>query len=171
MELSRNTKIREDNEGYLIYKLKYGAQVFALKNEMNDDFNYLVNHHFDKITNKEIRKIFLYDSNMDEVAEVLATYYTTFFDSSYLSFILMPNNICNFNCIYCYQSHNKKFFSQDTIKNFIKAVKVYHFENGLKKFRIEWFGGEPMMSFDMIKKITLELKPFLKKIILNMNML
>ena len=80
MELSRYTKIREYNEGYLIYNLKYGAQVFALKNEMNDDFKYLVNHHFDKITNKEIRKIFLYDSNMDEVAEVLATYYTTFFD-------------------------------------------------------------------------------------------
>ena len=51
MELSRYTKIREYNEGYLIYNLKYGAQVFALKNEMNDDFKYLVNHHFDKITN------------------------------------------------------------------------------------------------------------------------
>ena len=29
MELSRYTKIREYNEGYLIYNLKYGAQVFA----------------------------------------------------------------------------------------------------------------------------------------------
>ena len=59
------------------------------------------------------------------------------FDPTNLSFIIMPNNICNFRCKYCYQEHGKKVISDENIDKFIKAIKNYYYDHGLKDFYIE----------------------------------
>lgn len=160
MRLSKYVRIKKYDDGYLILNLKNYAQVFAFNNGMDSDLQKLLDGDLNNIKQEEIKKVFLVDDDADEVAEVLATYYSTFFDSSDLSFILMPNNICNFKCIYCYQKHDQKIISNELIDKFIEAVKNYHKLKPIKNFKIEWFGGEPLMTFPIIKKITDELKPF-----------
>ena len=115
MRLSKYVRIKEYDDGYLILTLKNYAQVFAFNNSMDSDLQKLLDGDLNNIKQEEIKKAFLVADDADEVAEVLATYYSTFFDSSDLSFILMPNNICNFKCIYCYQKHDQKIISNELI--------------------------------------------------------
>lgn len=163
MKLSKYTRIKEYDEGILIMNLKNNAQIFVNKNHSESDIERLLERKYDDIEKIEIKKVFCVDDDADEVAEVLATYYSTFFDSTNLSFILMPNNICNFNCVYCYQTHDKKIISNEMITKFINAIKDYHKVKKISNFKIEWFGGEPLMSFPIMKRVTDELHEFFEK--------
>jgi len=163
MKLSRYTRIKEYDEGFLIINLKNNAQVFVDKNSTDPDIDRLLKGNYEDIEKSEIKQVFCVDNDADEVAEVLASYYSSFFDSSNLSFILMPNNICNFNCVYCYQTHDKKIISNQMITQFITAIKNYHYGKEIKNFKIEWFGGEPLMTFPILKRVTEELNEFFEK--------
>lgn len=115
------------------------------------------------IKNEIVKKVFCVDKSVNEYDQVMLNYYKQMFDPTELSFIVMPNNICNLKCIYCYQNHDKRIMNDLTIENFINAIKNYHIEHGLKKIYIEWFGGEPFMTFNIIKRITDELSIYFKK--------
>jgi len=59
---------------------------------------------------------------------------------------------CNLNCIYCYQRHDKTKMSFDTAKKCIDWI----FDNvppDVGRIDISFFGGEPLLEFELIKKI------------------
>lgn len=162
LKISKYTVIHETEGGVLLYNLKNGAQIFVNNKEKNliDDLLYLKKNECNNVKNDILKKAFCVPDDFDEVQEVMASYYKQMFDPSNLAFIIMPNNICNFRCKYCYQEHGEKKISDDNINKFIKAIKNYYYDCGLKDFYIEWFGGEPFVSFDIIKKVTDELNDF-----------
>jgi len=60
---------------------------------------------------------------------------------------------CNLNCIYCYQKH-----SDNCVMSFETAKKIidWTFNNvpeGYNKILIDFFGGEPLLEFELIKEI------------------
>lgn len=59
---------------------------------------------------------------------------------------------CNLACDYCYIRKNDSVMHLSTAKKIIDII----FENALKdeKIDIGFFGGEPLLEFDLIKKIT-----------------
>jgi uncharacterized protein len=156
------TIVHPNESGVLIYNTKNGAQVFIVKEEVSlqDDIKKLVNNECDHIENDTLRKYFCVNKQADEVLEVMTTYYKDMFDPADLSFIIMPNNSCNFGCIYCYQHHDNKYISSEILNNFISAIKDHYHNCGLRSFYTEWFGGEPLLSFEAIRKVTGELNQF-----------
>lgn len=66
--------------------------------------------------------------------------------------ILFPTEKCNFRCIYCYEDHLGKQMSTsiiDSIKRFLqKKIPT------IKLFELEWFGGEPILSKNIVLEIT-----------------
>ena len=59
---------------------------------------------------------------------------------------------CNLNCIYCYQKHDKLKMSFETAKKCIDWV----FDNvppEMDGIDIQFFGGEPLLEFELIQKI------------------
>lgn len=160
------TIIQNFDSETLIYNTKNGIQVVLPKDdeELKSDLNILnIGTECDLIKNDIIKKAFCVEENIDEFDVIMTNYYKQMFDPTNLSFIIMPNNICNFKCIYCYQNHDEKIFSEETICNFINAIKDYNETVGIKKFYAEWFGGEPFMTYDILVRITDELSSYFEK--------
>ena len=72
---------------------------------------------------------------------------------------LMVTHQCNLNCVYCFEKHKNlgtKLMSFETAKG-ILAQEFDLFEKKDRKsderFAIEFFGGEPLMNFMLIKEI------------------
>ncbi len=73
---------------------------------------------------------------------------------------LVLNNSCNLCCSYCFanKGHFDKPYEQMKLEHALKAIdttaNIIKKNNG-KKFTISFFGGEPLLSFSLIKKIVL----------------
>ena len=75
---------------------------------------------------------------------------------SYTRMAILPNNVCNFRCSYCYSAHGRsgKVVSKDVMK-----VALDHFIDNTRisadnKLAISILGGgEPMLSWDLVKFI------------------
>lgn len=68
-----------------------------------------------------------------------------------LRLILMPTEACNFRCAYCYEdiAHNKMEPQVARgVKNFITRRAP-----SLDSLTLSWFGGEPLLVFDIIEDI------------------
>ncbi len=64
---------------------------------------------------------------------------------------ILPTEECNFRCVYCYENFKIKKMDDkviEGIKNLILARS-----KTLKNLEINWFGGEPMLAYDVIKDI------------------
>ncbi len=71
------------------------------------------------------------------------------------------NMDCNFACTYCYQGDLKGdlYMSDQTAAQFIEFIKR-RFSAQKEKLLIDFYGGEPLLSYDLIKTISRELKSF-----------
>ncbi|TGE15020.1 radical SAM/SPASM domain-containing protein [Hymenobacter elongatus] len=69
---------------------------------------------------------------------------------------IMPTEKCNFRCTYCYESFEKGKMGENTINSIIKYIqknaKLYNF------FNLSWFGGEPLLQYQIIKRISQEFR-------------
>ncbi|WP_175620882.1 radical SAM/SPASM domain-containing protein [Chryseobacterium schmidteae] len=68
--------------------------------------------------------------------------------------IINPTMNCNFKCWYCYESHIKgSKLSNETIVSIKKFISNIITNQSIKHLHISWFGGEPLLYFDVIKEI------------------
>jgi uncharacterized protein len=73
-------------------------------------------------------------------------------DTSSLHLIVMPTEDCNFRCTYCYES-----FLRGTMSPKVRrSVKKYLLNTipRLRVFQLSWFGGEPLIAFEVVKELT-----------------
>lgn len=69
--------------------------------------------------------------------------------------VFLTNN-CNFKCSYCEQVHINSDISDSVTECIIKWVeKICH---SIRKIDIIWFGGEPLLQYDVMKKIILDVR-------------
>lgn len=73
------------------------------------------------------------------------------FVSSNLSLSIAPTSACNFRCPYCYEKSKPNYVMNDsTISHLIEFINSHRLA---KYLYITWYGGEPLISFEIIKKI------------------
>jgi uncharacterized protein len=92
---------------------------------------------------------FVVADEIDELAEVRERYHERRGEARGMSLTIAPTISCNFGCGYCFQSHSKKRMGQDemaALESFI-ADKL---QPGTS-LSITWFGGEPLVAFDVIE--------------------
>lgn len=66
---------------------------------------------------------------------------------------LCVTHSCNLNCVYCYQQHKtSERMSFDTAKGVIDWI-FSHVPPGAESVGIDFIGGEPLLEFDLIRKI------------------
>lgn len=69
--------------------------------------------------------------------------------------VVMPTEKCNFRCVYCYENFEKGKMSEETRKGLVKFV-----EQNIDQWNtlsVSWFGGEPLIAYDVVKYISQEL--------------
>lgn len=69
-----------------------------------------------------------------------------------LQLIIYPTELCNFRCVYCYEDHKGANMSPDVVLRIKKFLKQR--VPSLKVLEIEWFGGEPLLTKDIVIDIS-----------------
>ncbi len=69
-----------------------------------------------------------------------------------LHLIIMPTESCNFRCTYCYETFERGKMKRSVI-NSLKAF-VQEKASHLTALHISWFGGEPLISLDVIEELS-----------------
>ncbi len=68
-----------------------------------------------------------------------------------LKLIIFPTEECNFRCKYCYEHFEIGRMRKDVI-NGIKNLIIKRGKE-LKTLHLDWFGGEPLLAFDIIQNL------------------
>lgn len=99
---------------------------------------------------------YLVEAGVDEAMIWDVAYAARHYRNDSLSLIVLPSEECNFRCTYCSQ-----LFERGTMAPHIRAAIRRFISAQVPKLRslwIGWFGGEPLLGYDVIQ----ELAPFLQ---------
>lgn len=77
-------------------------------------------------------------------------------DDKTLAFVIQPTANCQLGCHYCGQSHKKHTLTDDLIPRILQRVAELSQEKAFDSMYITWFGGEPLLGYNQIKKISKE---------------
>ena len=76
--------------------------------------------------------------------------------STSLSLTICPTINCNFRCTYCYQHHIPTIMSEEVQDTLLDWIEKKH--PSAKNIHITWFGGEPLLGYPVIKRLTKKLQ-------------
>ena len=157
-----NYKLFDENGGMFIFNTLYKTTLRTNKSsiiQFINDFpiNYMSeSSEQEKIIQKLIAKKILVPNDYDENKIADLRYYNIVYGSDMLRLTIIPTYRCNFKCIYCYEDLPQPDMTMETANRIIKYVKK-HIHKYSYLF-VNWFGGEPMISFDLVLYIMAELK-------------
>lgn len=107
----------------------------------------------EKSYNELCKNDMLIPKEIDELELLKERYIKAQRERDLLTITIAPTLRCNFECSYCYENRNGKIinnYEQVKIIDFIsKQLKM-----GYKKLNLIWFGGEPLIVFDIIKNMS-----------------
>lgn len=89
----------------------------------------------------------LCDNKLDETNVVLAQNSLFRFANSTIRVTILPTLNCNFHCWYCYEQHYKSSIDKGGVENIVTFCKKLLERTGVKRFQLDWFGGEPLLYF------------------------
>lgn len=75
-------------------------------------------------------------------------------DSPELSFVIAPTLMCNLHCEYCFEKNtHTTVMDGETQKAVVKYI-LSKITNNTKKIKVSWFGGEPLLTLDVVRNIS-----------------
>ncbi|WP_346938787.1 radical SAM/SPASM domain-containing protein [uncultured Clostridium sp.] len=121
-----------------------------------------------KFLNSLLEGGFLVYKDIDEYNMLLAASDISRYNNQSMSLTLVPTLSCNFRCVYCFEK-DKCYPNQHMTPEVIDAT-VKFIDDSLKNdsnLSITWFGGEPLVRFDILKELQLKINELSKKKNLN----
>lgn len=73
-----------------------------------------------------------------------------------LDITVILTEMCNFQCLYCYQTKNIHVFTKEDADELIKQVE--HLYEELDIVNVHYFGGEPLLNLEILKYLDKKLK-------------
>lgn len=145
---------QDDNPNtYLLYNTHTTAFVAMEKEKYNKIF---IEKDFKEDCVQQLHKMgFLIDDDFDELA-ALEELRIKGMSDPVQNVTLLTTTECNARCYYCFENGIKQY---PMTKKVADATIQYIIKNYPEpQFAINWFGGEPLMNFEIMKYITEELK-------------
>ena len=135
-----NSLVKVDKELFSKLKLLRG-KTFSIK-EMCED----------EIVLQELkRSSIIIDNCGDDFLQYQAITWGRRKVSNVYNITIAPTMDCNYHCYYCFEHPDKEYMSDATIE---KVVKYINGIKNCKQMNLTWFGGEPLMAIEQIRKIT-----------------
>ena len=167
----------------VIPELKYQLSYYNII-ATNNDISYLYNTYTNALARLDNKETYLYkkyesqkeisasDSrffrelveagfavtiNTDEISNMLNEINT----ASYLSerwrqFTILPTQKCNARCFYCFENDVNRIKMD---KSILEQLPIFILDNlsGVETFNLDWFGGEPLLEYQLICDIISEI--------------
>ncbi|MBE5745964.1 MAG: SPASM domain-containing protein [Clostridiales bacterium] len=160
-----NIEISKDQEHTLIWNSFNGA-IIKLENDIADKIksNYITPDL--KYFNELLESGIILSDDINEYAvvkqkeqEILKQ------EETRMSLIIAPTLKCNYKCVYCFEANKekKKIMDYSDADKIISYIKNACLTSKIKTLTITWFGGEPMLCYDIIQYIGDKIKEFSKK--------
>ena len=160
-----NIVIKEDESGFLIWNSFNGAIIKLEK----DIFQKLVNKQFAndvEFFDELLQNGFIVKADYDEFAEVVKREQQIVNkNKESASFVIAPTLKCNYRCKYCFEAGKEKcaVMNTDTADKIVDYFSSLIDNTKIKNLVITWFGGEPMICYDIICYIGEKIKSWQKK--------
>jgi len=163
MKLSRYNHFINKNDKLYVYNSNSGAFAQTDKKfkeiceKVQADKNYTSKG---KLFAEMKRSRIIVDNDTDELQEIVDLFVKAKQDDENLIFTIAPTLNCNFNCPYCYENKTKTMLDDTQVWQLIDFIKSEL--EGKKRLGITWYGGEPLLAFNIIKTMSKELIEFCK---------
>ena len=79
-----------------------------------------------------------------------------FQSDEHLALMLLPHENCNFRCTYCYEDFAKNRMLPEVVEGVVALVRTR--APALRSFALGWFGGEPLLAFDIVEDVATRLR-------------
>ncbi|UEX89533.1 radical SAM protein [Staphylococcus ratti] len=161
-----NVDVFNDLGELIIYNSKDGTLIGLIEQE--DMQEYLKLKSLQKIGHKSDLINCLYEEGfiLDEqedmrnvFSELVAKREAT--DTLFIS--ILPTEDCNFRCVYCFEHFKRGAMNQDIQSGTINFIKKTLEKFGYRHLHINWYGGEPLYSLNVIEKLSEELMEYCHK--------
>ena len=150
-----NILSKSEKYGYLLFNTM--SLAFIRINEQDIDLWKKLRETPDSYTNFQnydflIKARILVDNQDDDLNVYLADVLKNRYNSSDMALTILPTRGCNFGCIYCYeQDRPNVLMNEQTEKAIVKFVCS---NSNLKRLSVVWYGGEPLLNFDSMVRLT-----------------
>lgn len=99
-----------------------------------------------------VKSRIIVDNTHDDLNLYLADVLKNRYNSSDLALTILPTRGCNFGCIYCYEMDRQPIMmTEETEKALVRFVSD---SPNLKRLSVVWYGGEPLINFGTIKRLS-----------------
>ena len=72
-----------------------------------------------------------------------------------MNFVIAPTLLCNARCSYCFEKNtNKKRMDTNTENAMVKFITSIMEEFNVQRIAIAWFGGEPLLEKELIRRVS-----------------
>lgn len=150
-----NILSKSEKYGFLLFNTM--SLAFIRINEQDIDMWKKLRETPDSYTNFQnydflIKARILVDNQDDDLNVYLADVLKNRYNSSDMALTILPTRGCNFGCIYCYeQDRPNVLMNEQTEKAIVKFVCS---NSNLKRLSVVWYGGEPLLNFDSMVRLT-----------------
>ncbi len=96
---------------------------------------------------------FVVDDNKEEYISLSKAFESYRTERAY-TLLVMTTYACNFSCWYCVQKHKHVALTTDTEDKIKSHIARYLHDNKIKSFNLSWFGGEPLLNYDSMRRLS-----------------
>lgn len=154
-----NYILSERNRNFIFNGLS--KRFFSVSKENASRFWDIVSHpdnnyyksHYETFLNRMKEEGFILEDDQDELAIVKRKFMEYRYSDQYMLMIL-PTYQCNLRCWYCIQDHQNVNLTEDVIEKIKQHVSFYLLHEHIKRFRLSWFGGEPLIAYSQVVEVT-----------------
>lgn len=163
MNLSPYLKVYsyEEKPGYLLLFSTKKTSKLLIKEET---FNSIINGTLSAENEAALLKYGIIAADVEaERKEVLGLIDEINVKNRTLNVSVILNLDCNFNCIYCYEGGMKgQLYMTDKTAGLLVDFIKDKFNTGKKAINIDFYGGEPLLSLELIKAISILMNIFVE---------
>lgn len=117
----------------------------------------LIEENHPELYKRLVLEEFIIHDDVDEVDVCMHMLNNKYLSNSSLRITINPTLDCNLRCWYCYESHIKgSCMSSQILNSVINFVENQAHSDELKNIHISFFGGEPLLKYEMVVKPIVE---------------
>lgn len=108
---------------------------------------------FKPFFDKMIDKGFILEDNVDENSLLEEKFHNILCEDLY-HIMILPTYQCNLRCWYCVQEHEGLWMTEECVEQIKELLCKKVKDKTIKKVRLSWFGGEPLLGYNIIIDLT-----------------
>ena len=153
MKSSKYNIYHEQDNKYFVYNL-LSSSLSQIDKEL---FIALKTNAIESISDKSLlsemfNAYFICEKDLIEENQIIAANNIYRYGKQIARITILPTLDCNFNCWYCYESHINSIMTNDRMEAIYCFCKNIIIKDKPQVFHLDWFGGEPLLFFDLITK-------------------